>query len=283
MQTIVAIMQRDLATLADLPWDDVRLFLALCRSRTLGEAGQRLRVDASTMSRRLGGLEAALGAPLFERGRSGILATEAAERLLPLAEEMEALVARFRGEAETFERDVSGRVRVACPADLAELVLAPLLPTLLQRHPRLQVDIVAGERLVDMARRDADLALRTVRPTRGELVVSRLSSVSWRIAVAPHHPSAARAIRRLADIPWVAFTEDLAGSTPARWASEHLAGITPVLRSDSLTVQLSAVRGGVGAALVPEGSMAPYGLTPLRLGKALRVALGRGRWTTSTW
>ncbi|HYG68111.1 MAG TPA: LysR family transcriptional regulator, partial [Anaeromyxobacteraceae bacterium] len=72
-----------------LHWDDVRLFLALCRSRTLGGAARTLGVDASTVSRRLVALERALAATLFDRGRDGVAPTEAAERLLPAAEEIE--------------------------------------------------------------------------------------------------------------------------------------------------------------------------------------------------
>src|SRR3954462_4919710 len=93
MQISVASMQRQNPLLADLQWDDVRLFLALCRSRTVGLAGRSLKIDASTVSHRLAVLETTLGAALFDRGRDGIAPTEAAERLLPVAEEIEQGVA----------------------------------------------------------------------------------------------------------------------------------------------------------------------------------------------
>src|SRR5262249_19532376 len=131
--------------IASMQWDDVRLFLALCRARTVGGAGRTLGVDASTVSRRLGALEESLAATLFDRGREGIAPTEAAERLLPVAEEIEAAMTRFTTAAEGLEREVSGRVRITCPPDVAEVVLVPLLPGLLERHPGLSLEIDPGE------------------------------------------------------------------------------------------------------------------------------------------
>src|SRR4051812_20506630 len=117
----------------ELRWDDVRLFLALCRSRTVSEAGRALGVDSSTVSRRLSTLEQVLSASLFDRGHDGIAATKAAEDLLPVAEEMEAIMLRFASAAEGLEREVSGLVRIACPPDVADVVVAPLLRELFAR------------------------------------------------------------------------------------------------------------------------------------------------------
>lgn len=262
-------MQSKASTRDLLPWDDVRLFLALCRSRTLGEAGRRLGVDGSTMSRRLDGLEETLTMVLFERGRGGITATEAAEQLMPVAEEMEHVMARFTGAAETFERSIEGRVRIACPADAAEVLVAPLLPRLLQRHPRLFVDLDASEGVVDMARRDADLALRTARPTRGDLLVTRLFRVQWSIVVAPRLAKTIGTLRAWSDVPWITCSERMAETTPGRWCAANLGGIEPILRSDNLTVQIASVANGLGAALVPDVSVKHYRLAPLKLTRKL--------------
>ena len=92
---------------------------------------------------------------------------------------------RFTTAAEGLEREVSGQVRITCPADVAEVVIVPLLPRLLARHPSLSVDLEPGETTLDLTRREADLALRTVRPARGDLVVTRLRGVTWVVAAAP--------------------------------------------------------------------------------------------------
>jgi DNA-binding transcriptional LysR family regulator len=105
---ISAAMQRQPEAERKLAWDDVRLFLALGRARTLRGAAEALGVDASNVSRRLAALEEALSATLFERGREGIAPTEAAERLMPVAEELEEGMARFAIEAERLERSLTG-------------------------------------------------------------------------------------------------------------------------------------------------------------------------------
>src|SRR5688500_8162843 len=127
--------------LSNLRWDDVRLFLALCRARTVASAAVTLGVDASTASRRLSTPEEELGAALCARNREGNTPTEAAENLMPVAEEIEAGMLRFTNAAQGLEREASGLVRVACAPDVAVVLLLPLLKELLARHPALRVEI----------------------------------------------------------------------------------------------------------------------------------------------
>ncbi len=257
---------------ADLPWDDVKLFLELCRARTLSEAAHALGVDQSTVSRRLAALESHLGASLFDRGRSGVSATEAAAELLPVAEEIEHAMARFAGAAESLEREVSGLVRVACPSDAAEVLIAPQLPTLLARHPELKIELQASEGVVDVARRVTDIALRTVRPQTGDLIVRGLGTVEWALAATPQLANTLGTLRAWRDVPWVTWGEGLAHIPAARWVREH-AETDPVVRSDSLRVQIAVVCAGVGAALIPAQSVAHYGLAPVKISPKLRRSM----------
>ena len=254
-----------------MSWDDVRLFLALSRARTLGGAGKSLAVDASTVSRRLVGLEEALGTRLFDRGRDGVVLTKAAEDLLPVAEEIEHGFDRFAQAAGGLEREVAGVVRVACPPDLAEVVLAPLAPALLSAHPRLALVVDPGEGVVDLTRREADLALRTVRPERGDLIVTRVLSAPWVLAGAPPLIKKLGPLRAWQDAPWVGWGERLAHVPAARWLATNVKGQEPRVRSDSLMVQLAVLRGGGGVALVPAPSMEHYGLMPVKLAPKLRA------------
>ena len=264
-------MHRTVPELANLQWDDVRLFLALCRARTLGEAARSLKVDGSTVSRRLAALEETLAASLFDRGRSGVTATPAAEALLPIAEEIEHAMGRFAGAAESLERDVVGQVRIACPPDAAEVMLVPHLPELLARHPGLRIELMAGEALVDVSRRGADIAIRIVRPERGDLIVRTLGEVHWTLAATPSLAKVLGTVRRFRDVPWVTFGERFAHIPAARWVAEH-AGVDPVVRSDSLRVQIAVVAAGLGAALLPHPSVPHYGLTEVKVAPKLRKA-----------
>jgi DNA-binding transcriptional LysR family regulator len=274
-QTNVASMQGSRPrTRAPMAWDDVRLFLALCRARSLGTAAAALGVDASTVSRRLDALESALATMLFERGRAGIATTQAAEDLMPVAEEIEHAMARFASAADGLERNVSGWVRIACPPDVAEVVVVPLVPELRRKHAALRIQIDPGESVLDLTRREADLALRTVRPVRGDLVCTRLGSVRWVPAAAPELAKALGMLRSWTEAPWVAWGERYSTTAPARWLARHLPGVDPVVRSDSLVLQAALARRGVGVALLPEPSLGHYGLIPVETRAALRDDMG---------
>ncbi len=259
-----------LSSAPPLSWDDVRLFLALCRASTVRQAGKALDVDGSTVSRRLAILEETLGVTLFDRGREGIASTKAAEDLLPVAEEMESVMTRFSNAADGLEREVTGTVRMACPPDVAEVIIAPMLPDLVAAHPKLRLVLDPGEALVDLTRREADIAMRTIRPTRGDLVAMKLLSTTWVVCGSPELVQSLGALRSWSDAPWISSGERFAHAPAARWVAAHVKDREPVLRSDSLRLQLAVAARGIGLVLVPQPSVAHFGLVPVKLSKALR-------------
>jgi DNA-binding transcriptional LysR family regulator len=248
------------------------MFLALSRARTVHQAAAALGVDASTVSRRLASLEQGLDAPLFHRGRDGIHPTEEAEVLLPVAEEIEDAIRRFATAAESREREASGVVRITCPPDVAEVVVAPLLGELVSRYPSLRIALEPSEAVVDLARREADLALRVVRPSGGDLVMTRVTSVGWTLAAAPQVARSLGTLRRWSDAPWVGWGDRFKGIPAARWLARHLRGTEPIARSDSLMVQLALMKNAVGIGLVPEPTAAHHQLGAVKIGAALREA-----------
>lgn len=268
-------MQATSDPLPDLSWDDVRLFLVLSRSRTMGQAAEALDVDPSTVSRRLVGLEESLDTVLFDRGREGLRPTHAAEELLPTAEIAEDGIARFAGAAAGLERDVSGLVRTACPPDAAEVFVPPILRDLLARHPRLRVALEPGEAIANLSRREADLALRVVRPTHGDLLVKRVLRITWQAAATAELGERLGHDAGPADLPWIGWGERRAGTPAGRWV-EAVARAEPVFRSDQLTAQVAAARAGIGVALLPTPSIAHHGLVPVDLGPESTELLAQG-------
>jgi DNA-binding transcriptional LysR family regulator len=258
--------------LSDLRWDDVRLFLALCRARTVASAAGTLGVDASTVSRRLATLEEELGAALFDRNREGITPTEAAENLMPVAEEIEAGMMRFANAAQGLEREASGLVRVACAPDVAVVLLLPLFKELLAHHPALRIEVEESTTPLDLTRREADLAVRVVRPVRGDLVVTRLMQAQWVLAASPEFAASVGKLRKWGDVPWISWTERTAHAPLPRWLAKHAREIEPILRTDSFAVQLAAAAAGLGVVLVPEPSAAHHGLAHVKLAPALKEA-----------
>jgi DNA-binding transcriptional LysR family regulator len=258
--------------LSDLRWDDVRLFLALCRARTVASAAGTLGVDASTVSRRLATLEEELGAALFDRNREGITPTEAAENLMPVAEEIEAGMLRFANAAQGLEREASGLVRVACAPDVAVVLLLPLFKELLGRHPALRIEVEESTTPLDLTRREADLAVRVLRPVRGDLVVTRLMQAQWVLVASPELAASVGKLRKWADVPWISWTERNAHAPLPRWLAKHAREVEPVLRTDSFAVQLAAAAVGLGVVLVPEPSAVHHGLARVKVAPALREA-----------
>src|SRR6201999_1562458 len=131
-------------------WDDVRLFLAIARSRSLGAAARQLGLDTSTVSRRLAAIEEELGGRLFERTRRGLVATRLAELGVPAAEAMEAAHGRFLRDLSGAEQEVAGVVRLSAAPGLAQDFVAPALVRLRRQHPRLRLEIDASARVLDL-------------------------------------------------------------------------------------------------------------------------------------
>jgi DNA-binding transcriptional LysR family regulator len=233
-------------------WDDTRIFLAAYRHKSLGTAASRLGLDISTVSRRLVALEAALGTPLFDRTREGLLATAAANRVHAAAEAMEASHRRFTREASEVETRAAGVVRLSVAPGMADAFIAPALMRLHAKHPRIELELDTSEQVRDLARREADLAIRSVRPRGAELVTSKLFTGSWLPAGAPE---LVRKLDRLAswnDAPWITWDHDFPSFPPARWIARHAPRARIVLRTSHMTSQLTAAEHGLGLALVPQ-------------------------------
>lgn len=233
-------------------WDDARVLLALHRARTLAGAAAQLAVDASTVGRRIDAIEAALGARLFERTPDGAVPTAAAEELVPHAEAMERAAHELAGSASGFEREVEGVVRLSVPPGISDLLVAPALPELLARHPRLRVELDARVGYVDLARREADLALRAIRPERGDLVSVRLAHVASVPFVARALAERLGRVRDVGAIPWITYGHDLEHIPDARWVASVAPEERIVLRTSSYTSQVFAAEAGLGAILGAE-------------------------------
>jgi DNA-binding transcriptional LysR family regulator len=253
-------------------WDDVRLLLALCRGGTLTDAARALAVDVSTASRRLTRLEQALGLALFARGPDGVLPTRAARELLPAAEAMEAAAHRLTRARQTLEREVEGTVRLSVLPGVADGFIAPVLPELARRYPRLRFELDASPRVADLTRREADLALRTIRPSGGPLVMQRVARARWVPMAAPELLLGRAPLKRLDELPWVGLGLELQGIPAARWLAARVKA-PPVVVSNAFAVLVAAMKGGLGAGLVPEPFARVYGLQPVPLGRGLRREL----------
>jgi DNA-binding transcriptional LysR family regulator len=263
-------------------WDDVQVFLALYRERTLAGAAKAVSLDPSTLSRRLASLEKQLDTRLFDRTREGLVPSEGAELLLTTAEEMAQAHARFSRDATSFERTAEGLVRLSVPPGLAESFVGPALVRLRQKYPRILIELDASLHFVDLTRREADLAVRTRRPQTGDLVSLKLGERRWGPMLASRRARRHRPIENWGAVPWVGWGDDMASFAPAKWVAQHVPRSAIVLRTSHFTTQVAAVEAGLGVALLPPAYTRVAALVPVRVEGDLAASMN-DLPTTETW
>jgi len=162
-------------------WELLATFLEVMRTGSLSAAARSLRVAQPTARRRVAALEQGLGVVLFTRSANGLQPTEAARRVRPLAEAMEATARTLVRTARSDADRAVGTVRIAAPELVGAEVLPAAIAALRRRHPGLQVELALSNRVVDLARRDADIAVRMAPLTGSSLVARKVgaSTLGW--------------------------------------------------------------------------------------------------------
>ena len=246
-------------------WDDARIFLAIARSGTLSGAAAALEMGVATVSRRLDRLEAALGVPLFSRHQNGYRPTDDGAALLEHAEALEHAGQAF-GEAAHQQGQVAGSVRLATAENLASSLIIPSLPQLFATHPALRVEIVSGVAPVNLHRRDADLAVRMVKPATGNVTIQRLGTLGFGLYGAHaylHARSAEADAATFDDDTWIGWTEPHRSLPAAQSVRRILRGRPCRLETNTLSMQIAAATAGIGLAVLPHFLARPAGLVCL--------------------
>ena len=235
-----------------IEWELYRSLLAVFREGSLSAAARSLGMAQPTIGRHVAALETALGVALFTRSPAGLLPTEAALALRPLAQAMESTAAALERTAASYGEGVRGTVRVTASEVIGLEVLPAVMATLRERFPALKVELVLSNTVQDLLQREADVAVRMTPPAQGQLVARRVGAIELGL-----HASAAYLAGR--GVP--GSLGDLAGhalighdnATPpvraalARWPQfrrEHLA-----IRTDSDVAQLALIRAGAGIGI----------------------------------
>jgi DNA-binding transcriptional LysR family regulator len=243
--------------LSGVAWEDLSVLLAAFEHGSLNRAATALRIGQSTASRRLARLESALSTRLFDRTPDGLLPTEFAEQLRPHAELIAGHMADIARLASGQEQAPAGRVRLAVPTGLADAWLMPALPAFFAEFPDVEVDFVIGQAVVDLVRREADLALRMVRPTQPDLLFQRL----WTLTVEPFvHPSLRGEGPR--ELRWVHLHDPDEHFFETRWVRERIAP-RRTMRVTDWNAMFAAARAGIGPALLSPAVARPAGLVPV--------------------
>ncbi|KAA8555812.1 LysR family transcriptional regulator [Pseudomonas marginalis] len=249
------------ATHYQLDYPDLSLILALVRGGTLARAAALLRVDVSTVFRAVRRLEAALGQTLFEKSRAGYLPTSLANSLAQQAERAEQALEAARIGVEQGGEVISGTVRLTCTDSVLQGLLLPALAQFMPDYPALTLELSTSNDFANLSRRDADIALRLTRTPPAHLVGRCLGAVAYQVCASPTYAHQ-HAARSLADLAWIAPDDFLPDHPTVTWRREHLPGVRPSYRCNSMLSVTELVRAGLGVAALPD-FLLDDGLQPL--------------------
>ena len=233
-----------------LRWDDARVFLAITRTGSLSGAAASLGAGLATVSRQIERLEAALGLTLFSRHQNGYRLTDDGAALLERAETLEQAAEAFT-EGSAAQAGIAGRVRLATAETLANHIIIPALPKLTNQYPDLTLEVVTDVPALNLHRRDADLAVRLVKPERGNVTIRRLGTLGFGLYASRDYAEHRQDDARLEADRFITWCETFGHLPAARWVERALRGRAPVLATTTLSAQLSAVTSGVGVAVLP--------------------------------
>jgi DNA-binding transcriptional LysR family regulator len=237
-------------------WTLIRSFLAALDHGSLLAAARLLKTSQPTLGRHIAELESQLGVVLFERTGRGLVPTATALQLAESAREMEAGALQLTRTLSGAQLQTTGTVRIPASVPVAVQLLPPILARMRQTLPDIQVELVSSNQVSNLLRREADIALRMVRPEQGTLVAKKIGNVG--VGAYAHRSYLARRspIRQPADL----LQNDLIGSDtdPSILRGFQAMGypVTQesfVLRTDDFIVQWQSVRAGLGI-----GFMADY-------------------------
>ncbi len=239
-----------------LDWDDFRFVVALHRERSLKDAARMLGMDQATVGRRVYALEERLGVELFEKRSDGFYLTTAGQRILPTIEAIEDSFHSIDRKLSGEDDRVAGRVRIAAPGALANHLLIPRLGPLIEKHPELEVEFLTGPEVLNLARREADIALRLVRPAQRELVIRKIGELELALYASSEllerSGGAPRDLRALARLPFIGLYPEATSDVEARLLERMgEAAARPRLRSAAWQAVYSAVSAGLGMGILP--------------------------------
>ncbi|MRW82993.1 LysR family transcriptional regulator [Pseudoduganella sp. FT26W] len=243
-------------TLAEPNWDLYRSFLSVLREGSLSGAARALGLTQPTVGRHIDALEQALGLSLFTRSQAGFIATEAAHALQPYAETLSsasaALLRAASGMGRGADAHITGTVRVTASEVVSVEVLPPILARLRDSHPGVTIELAVSNRIENLLRRDADIAVRMQRPEQDVLVARRVGNIELGF-----HAHRSYLERHGTPHTWdemsrhtlIGIDTETAFTRKLQPLLGGLANNAYALRSDSDLVHLAAIRAGLGIGI----------------------------------
>lgn len=234
-------------------WDHVKIFLVVAEGGSLTAASTILGISPPTIARHIARLEQQLGAPLFVRRHDGYRTTRQGGELMHVAITMRDAADGFGRQAAAMAKAGRTSIRLASGFWFSRMITEKLADFHAD-HPEIEIELVTGHAIADLDRGDADISIRNMRPSEGNLVMRKLGDAGFAVYGSTGYVAAnpaARSERRFADCDWIGATRALEGLASQVWLRRRLEK-EPVLKCSQTLQFLDAAKSGIGLAILPQ-------------------------------
>jgi DNA-binding transcriptional LysR family regulator len=242
-----------------MDWDKLRVFHAVAEAGSFTHAGDTLNLSQSAVSRQISALEETLQVPLFHRHARGLILTEQGESLNRTVREVFAKLAMTEALLTESKERPAGRLKITTTVGFGAKWLAPRLKDFLDQYPDVQVQLLLDDSDLDLAMREADVAIRMHPPKQPDLVQRHLMAIEWQVCASPDYLKRFGTPVRAEDLDnhrLVLFGDYRPPVPDVNWIAE--AGRRPgsprrgLLEVNSLMAMILTVKAGLGIAALPD-------------------------------
>lgn len=227
-------------------WDDIRHFLAVVRAGSATQAATDLGINHTTVYRRISALEERLGKQLFERTNNGWLITPAGERIVAHAEAMADEAHGIERRILADNQELRGLLRVTAPDHTLEHMVTPVIRKFVDRYPEVDLELIVTAQELDLAAREADVALRATDEPPPNLLGKRIAQIGFAVYGSLELKERVLADPRATDLPCITWVGD--GHTRAPWIEKSFPNTRRIYRTTSVPAMLGMARAGIGLA-----------------------------------
>ena len=236
----------------EIGWELYRSYLSVLKEGSLSAAARAMGIAQPTVGRHIAALEKALAVTLFTRSQLGLLPTEAAQALQPFAQAMSSSAAALKRAAESQGAGIKGTVRVSASEVIGVEVLPPILSQLQADHPHLKVELVLTNRVQDLLKREADIAVRMTQPKQEQLIARRVGEVGLGLHAHKKYlrkRGTPASLAELAQHALIGFDEETPFIRAARKGFPLWNRDAFTVRTDSDVAQWAMIRAGSGIGI----------------------------------
>jgi DNA-binding transcriptional LysR family regulator len=237
---------------SELSWDDLRIIRAIGKGGALSSAAEILGINSSTIARRLTKVEETLSVTLFDRRRTGYVATPDGEELLALAERVELDVVSVARRVTGRVQGHVGDLRITTSDSLLLYFLSPMIAEFKVRNPSIRLEVIMGNSPLNLARGESDIAIRATENPPENLFGRKVATIAWApYGSLPNAVASWAGTRAMFDCQWVSYTGNLSGLKASKLIEQRVQYDNIAYRTDSVAGAAAAIAAGLGIGYLP--------------------------------